>query len=197
MRISKRRHLRTTSRDRKPSSAQGRRGPISRPLRIEQLELRLALSDVGIIWSDQFGGIGFAHDQALSVFAITVTPVNDPPLFSSFAGPVATTLEDTEVGITFAGLAEQGDATDVDGTVTAFVVVARDDSGADSATPVTVQVTVTPVNRSVPHRPGQSVYIRRRLGRRSARNVSRCRRDHRVAHVPVDGHCNREGDSAG
>lgn len=53
---------------------------------------------------------------------INVAPVNDLPTFSSFAGAVAGSLEDTTVEITFADLAGQSDAADVDGTVTAYVV---------------------------------------------------------------------------
>ncbi len=54
--------------------------------------------------------------------AITVNPVNDAPTLTSFAAVVDTTNEDTEVEITFADLAAQGDEADVDGTVDAFVV---------------------------------------------------------------------------
>ena len=128
---------------------------------------------------------------------VLLTEANTPPTLTEFAAPVATTLEDTQVEITFAALSDQGDEADVDGTVTAFVVqsvasgtlkigvdagsatafeagtndtidasnnaywtpalneygtldafavVARDNSGAVSTPPVTAQVSVTPVN---------------------------------------------------
>ena len=53
---------------------------------------------------------------------ISVTPVNDVPTLTSFAGVIDTTAEDTEVEVTFAELAAQGDEADIDGTVSAFVV---------------------------------------------------------------------------
>jgi len=51
---------------------------------------------------------------------VTVTPVNDAPTLSSFAAVVDTVAEDTEVEITFAELAAQGNEADVDGTVDAI-----------------------------------------------------------------------------
>ncbi|MEQ9407984.1 MAG: cadherin domain-containing protein [Fuerstiella sp.] len=128
---------------------------------------------------------------------IAVTSVNDPPTLTSFASVVETTNEDTEVEISFADLATQGDEADVDGTVDAFVVknltsgtlkigtsagtatawaastndtinatnhaywtpdadvngtqsafdvVAKDNQGAESAGNITAQVSVTAVN---------------------------------------------------
>ena len=53
---------------------------------------------------------------------ISVTAVNDAPTLTAFSGPVDTTLEDTEVEVTFAELTAQGDEADIDGTVAAFVV---------------------------------------------------------------------------
>ena len=53
---------------------------------------------------------------------VQVMAVNDPPTLTSFAAVVETTAEDTEVEISFADLAAQGDEADVDGTVDAFVV---------------------------------------------------------------------------
>ncbi|MCF3573742.1 beta strand repeat-containing protein [Planktothrix agardhii] len=121
----------------------------------------------------------------------------NPPTLSSFAGPVDTTNEDTEVELTFADFAAQGNEADNGGTVDAFVVkavssgtlrigsdatsatawvagsndtidatkkaywtpdanvngtvnavqvVAKDNDGLQSPTPVTAQVTVTAVN---------------------------------------------------
>ncbi|MEE4315187.1 MAG: hypothetical protein V2J11_11850, partial [Desulfofustis sp.] len=128
---------------------------------------------------------------------VLLTEANTPPTLTDFAGPVATTLEDTQVEVRFTDLSAQGDQADQDGTVTAFVVqsvtsgslkigvdaasatpfvsgsndtidavnnaywtpasndngtldafavVAQDNSGAVSTTPVTAQVSVTPVN---------------------------------------------------
>ncbi|CAD5979196.1 Hemolysin, plasmid [Planktothrix tepida] len=132
-----------------------------------------------------------------SAKSIATPPPPPPPTFSSFAGPVDTTNEDTEVELTFADLVAQGNEADSDGTVDAFVVkavssgtlkigndaasatawvagsndtidatkkaywtpdanvngtvnalqvVAKDNDGLVSPTPVTAQVTVTAVN---------------------------------------------------
>ncbi|MCP4708079.1 MAG: VCBS repeat-containing protein, partial [Planctomycetes bacterium] len=59
---------------------------------------------------------------------IDVTPINDPPTLTAFAGAVVTTTEDTEVEITFGELETQGDEADVDGTVVAFVVQSYSES---------------------------------------------------------------------
>ncbi len=128
---------------------------------------------------------------------VVLTEANAAPTLTAFTAVVETTAEDTQVEITFAELAAQGNEADVDGTVTAFVVqsvgsgtlkigtsagsatpfavgtndtldatnkafwapgqdangtldafavVARDDGGAISTTPVTAQVSVTAVN---------------------------------------------------
>ena len=128
---------------------------------------------------------------------VILTEANTAPTFSEFTASVDTTAEDTQVEITFADLAAQGNEADVDGTVAAFVVqsvssgtlkigidagsatafaagsndtidaakkafwtpaqdangtlnafavVAEDNSGATSTTPVTAQVSVTAVN---------------------------------------------------
>ena len=53
---------------------------------------------------------------------VTVTGVNDIPTVTTMAAPVDAVAEDTQVEITFADIAAQGDEADVDGTVTAFVV---------------------------------------------------------------------------
>ena len=53
---------------------------------------------------------------------VTVTGVNDIPTVTTMAAPVDTVAEDTQVQITFAEIAAQGNEADVDGTVTAFVV---------------------------------------------------------------------------
>src|SRR5262249_1015392 len=53
---------------------------------------------------------------------VVLTHGNQPPTLTAFAGPVATTPEDTQVQIGFADLAAQGNEADVRGTVVAFVV---------------------------------------------------------------------------
>ncbi len=53
---------------------------------------------------------------------VTAVTVNEAPTLSSIGAPLDTTVKDTEVEVTFAELALQGDEADVDGTVTAFVV---------------------------------------------------------------------------
>jgi hypothetical protein len=51
---------------------------------------------------------------------VTVTAVNDLPTLTLFNGAVDTTIETTEVEITFAELVAKGNETDVDGTVESF-----------------------------------------------------------------------------
>ncbi|NPC58853.1 beta strand repeat-containing protein, partial [Caenimonas soli] len=138
-----------------------------------------------------------ATTSAAGTSTINVTAVNDAPTLTTMAAPVDTVNEDTQVEVTFAEIAAQGDEADVDGTVTAFVVkavssgtlligtsagtatawaagsndtvdatqkaywtgaanangtlnaftvVAKDNGGLESATPVQVQVSVTAVN---------------------------------------------------
>jgi hypothetical protein len=76
-----------------------------------------AVRSVRFVLNDGDGGTGTAAFKTVSI-----TAVNDPPTLTSFASVVETTTEDTEVEITFAELAAQGDAADIDGTVVAFVV---------------------------------------------------------------------------
>ena len=70
--------------------------------------------------------------------------VNSPPRLTAFAAAVDTTNEDTEVELTFAELVAQGDESDSDGTVVAFIVQAvtsgtlRIGTSAASATPFVV-----------------------------------------------------------
>jgi VCBS repeat-containing protein len=136
-----------------------------------------------------------ATDEA--TLTISVMGTNDAPTLTTMTAAVDTVAEDTQVEITFAEIAAQGDEGDVDGTVTGFVVkalasgtlrigtsaaaatafaagvndtidathhaywtaaqhangllgaftvVAKDNGGVESATPVSVQVNVTPVN---------------------------------------------------
>ena len=65
---------------------------------------------------------GMLYSSASYTMTVDVTPQNDPPTLTFFATPVDTTLEDTELEITFAELQAQGDEADVDGTVSAFVI---------------------------------------------------------------------------
>jgi VCBS repeat-containing protein len=72
---------------------------------------------------------------------VTITGSNEAPTLTAFAGAVATTRKNTEVELTFAALAAQGNEADADGTVTAFVVhsvssgVLRIGASAATATP--------------------------------------------------------------
>ena len=81
------------------------------------------------------GTTAFSVDQGTAT--VTVTEINDLPTFTAFSSAVDSTNEDTEVEITFAELAAQGDEADIDGTVDAFVVQAVSSGtltiGADSA----------------------------------------------------------------
>ena len=49
---------------------------------------------------------------------------NNLPTFTAFSGVITSTIEDTEVEITFSDLSTQGNESDVDGTVDAFIVKA-------------------------------------------------------------------------
>ncbi|MFZ4524955.1 MAG: SwmB domain-containing protein, partial [Chlorobium sp.] len=60
--------------------------------------------------------------SASTVQTVTVKAVNDIPTLTAFSGTVDTTREDMPVEITFAELAAQGNESDVDGIVNAFVV---------------------------------------------------------------------------
>ncbi|ABL66310.1 FG-GAP-like repeat-containing protein [Chlorobium phaeobacteroides] len=53
---------------------------------------------------------------------VTITPVNDVPVLSVYSGTVVTASEDTEAVITLDDLKAQGDESDVDGSVDAFVI---------------------------------------------------------------------------
>lgn len=95
-------------------------------------------------------------ETACDDFALTVSSFNDPPALTSFAGVVDTTLEDTEVEITFAEMAARGDEVDVDGTVDAFVVrsvttgTLKIGANAGSATPFAAGTkdTIDPSNNA-------------------------------------------------
>ena len=56
------------------------------------------------------------------VRSMNVVAVNDPPTLTTFGSSVDTTLEDTEVELTFAEFVAAGDEADADGTVDGFVV---------------------------------------------------------------------------
>ncbi|QTA80025.1 Uncharacterized protein dnl_23110 [Desulfonema limicola] len=79
-----------------------------------------------------------AESAAGVIAQVSVTSVNDIPTLTGFASFVDTTNEDTQVEITFADLAAQGDEADSDGTVTGFVIKAVSSGtlkiGADAAT---------------------------------------------------------------
>jgi hypothetical protein len=63
------------------------------------------------------------HAASTSVVqGIAVTAVNDAPTLTGFISPVVTGTTNSEVAISFADLAAQGDEADVDGTVGAFVI---------------------------------------------------------------------------
>ena len=168
----------------------------------------IILNDGADAVSGTFNGLaeGATFTQGGSTYSITytgdtgndvvLTAQNDAPTLTTMAAVVDTVVEDTQVEITFAEIAAQGDEAD-DGTVTAFVVkavtsgtlligtsagtatafaagtndtidgankaywtaaqdangtrdaftvVASDDGGLESATPVQVRVSVTPAN---------------------------------------------------
>ena len=67
--------------------------------------------------ADGLGGV-----LANQTFSINVTPVNDAPTLTTFAAPVASGNEDNAIPVTFADLQAQGNAGDIDGTVTAIVI---------------------------------------------------------------------------
>ena len=58
------------------------------------------------------------------MLTITINGANDAPTLTTMAAAVDTVAEDTQVEITFAEIAAQGNEADVDGTVNAFVVKA-------------------------------------------------------------------------
>ncbi|MEM7468101.1 MAG: DUF4347 domain-containing protein, partial [Pseudomonadota bacterium] len=70
------------------------------------------------------GGGTTSFSNTTATANLTVNDVNDAPTFANFATNIDTTNEDTEVEITFAELAAQGDEADIDGTVNSFVVQA-------------------------------------------------------------------------
>ena len=65
-------------------------------------------------------GSGLTADG--TVATVNVTPVNDAPTLTTFVATADTGDEDTEIEISFAEMAAQGNEADVDGTVDAFVI---------------------------------------------------------------------------
>lgn len=92
--------------------------------------------------SDDTGSVEFSYDSREGVtppqLLISYHLANLDPTLSAFSNPVETTDEDTEVEISFADLAAQGDENDGDGTVDSFVVESVTSGtlkiGADAAT---------------------------------------------------------------
>lgn len=64
----------------------------------------------------------FSDNPAANLNATFTTVSNVPPTLTTFADPVDSVLEDTEVEITFAELATKGNEADSDGTVSSFAV---------------------------------------------------------------------------
>lgn len=83
---------------------------------------------------------GTVESVAANTLTLHVSSVNDPPTLSRFAAPVATVDEDSEATLTLADLKAQGDESDLDDAVNAFVVrsvgagTLRIGTDADSAT---------------------------------------------------------------
>ena len=70
------------------------------------------------------GGGTTAFSTANDEATITVNVVNDAPTLTAFSGVVETTIQNTEIEISFAELIAKGNQLDVDGTVDAFIVKA-------------------------------------------------------------------------
>ena len=66
--------------------------------------------------SDKYAAI------ASTIQAITVTMVNDAPIFTAFSSTVVNGLEDTQATISFSDLLASSNQLDADGTVSAFVI---------------------------------------------------------------------------
>ena len=85
-------------------------------------------SSVQIDWTFNDGNTGAQGAggalTALGSTTVNITAINDAPTLTTFTSSVASGNEDSEVTVTFADLQSQGNAVDVDGTVSAFVVKA-------------------------------------------------------------------------
>lgn len=60
--------------------------------------------------------------SAIGSTTVNIAPVNDAPIFTSFSAPIINGNEDNQMPISFAQLQAQGNESDVDGMVTAFIV---------------------------------------------------------------------------
>ena len=70
------------------------------------------------------GTLFFSANDGVNGHELWLMPVNSRPQLTAFAAAVDTTPEDTEVELTLAELATQGNESDGDGTVNAFIVQA-------------------------------------------------------------------------
>ncbi len=66
------------------------------------------------------GGVDF--DATPNTITFDVAAVNDAPVLSNLGGAIGVGAEDSEIVVSFAGLLAQSGATDIDGTITGFVV---------------------------------------------------------------------------
>ncbi|MDD2742793.1 MAG: cadherin-like domain-containing protein, partial [Rhodocyclaceae bacterium] len=67
---------------------------------------------------------GTASSASAYTATINVTAVNDAPTLSTFALPVTSGSEDSQITVSFANLQSQGNEADIDGSVSAFIVKA-------------------------------------------------------------------------
>ena len=86
------------------------------------VDFTLTVNDQGNSGSDPGLTGNATSEEGSFTRTINIAAVNDIPTLSSFTAVIDTTLEDTEVELTFAELLLQGNEADVDGTVDAFVV---------------------------------------------------------------------------
>ncbi|MFB3887637.1 MAG: DUF4347 domain-containing protein, partial [Thermodesulfobacteriota bacterium] len=85
-----------------------------------------AIDPAGLSGAPPLDQRGYTRDATpdIGAYEFNAGSSNQAPTLTSFAGPLDTTAEDTEVEITLAELKAQGDESDVDGTVDAFAVKA-------------------------------------------------------------------------
>jgi len=83
-------------------------------------------ASVSIDWTFNDGNTGKqgtgGASKALGFTTVNITPTNDAPTLTAFTASVATGNEDSTINVSFADLIKQANETDVDGTVTAFVI---------------------------------------------------------------------------
>ena len=84
--------------------------------------LMLASPDIGTVVFDYVSREGATPPQLVITYTTVPVPSNIAPIFTSFVGPATSGDEDNEITVTFDNLAVQGDETDADGSVDAFVV---------------------------------------------------------------------------